>query len=233
MKRYSASGLLAATALCLTLSACTGTGGATGTTSSSGGSASSSSSTAGSTGATGSTGSTGTSGSTGSTGSGASGGSGGSGGSTVAAGPAPCTGSQITVGVGPNDGAAGHVAVAFLFTNYTDTPCTLYGYPGVAMLDSSDHQVLQATRTLRGMMGGEAPGTTSPATVVVPAHGHVAARLEWSDVPQGGVSQCPTYAGVLVTPPGTRTSTRIVSFQPIACTVQIHPVVPGTNGDLQ
>jgi hypothetical protein len=101
------------------------------------------------------------------------------------------------------------------------------------MLDSSDHQVLQATRTLRGMMGGEAPGATSPATVVVPAHGHVAARLEWSDVPQGGLSQCPTYAGVLVTPPGTRTSTRIVSFQPIACTVQIHPVVPGDNGDLQ
>ncbi|MEY9878201.1 hypothetical protein ABH931_007728 [Streptacidiphilus sp. MAP12-33] len=241
MKRNSAYGLLAAAALCLTLSACTSAGSGGSANSPSPGGATGSTSTAGSTGgATTGGGSTGSStgggstgGSTGSTTGGSTTGSSTTGGSTAAAGPAACTGSQITVGVGPNDGAAGHIAVGLLFTNVTGAPCTLYGYPGVAMLDSADHQVAQATRTLRGMMGGAAPGATSPASVVVPAHGHVSARLEWSDVPQGGLSQCPTYAGVLVTPPGTKTSTRIISFQPVACTVQIHPVVPGDNGNQQ
>jgi hypothetical protein len=223
MKRYSAAGILAASALCLTLTACNGSDGSA-SAPSTGASAAASGSTGASSGATGSTDpSSGGSTAGGSTGSG----------SPAAVGPASCTGSQITVGVGPNEGAAGHIAVALMFTNYTGTPCTLYGYPGVAALDSGDHQIAQAKRTLRGMMGGAAPGATAPATVVVPAHGHVSARLEWSDVPQGGLTQCPTYAGILVTPPGTRTSTRIVSFQPIACTLEIHPVVPGDNGNQQ
>jgi hypothetical protein len=246
MKSYSAFGILAATALCLTLSACGGgsgsPAGAPSTAASSGASASSGGTgtggtTAGSTsgGATGSTtggtgSATGTTGGTAGgsvTGGGSTGGSSGSTGSGLAA----CTGSQVTVGVGAAEGAAGHQEVALSFTNVSGTPCTLHGYPGVAALDSGDHQVAQATRSLRGMMGGAVPGATAPATITVPAHGRVSARLEWSDVPQGGLSQCPTYAGVLVTPPGTTTSTRIVSVQPVACTLQIHPVVPGSTGD--
>ena len=149
------------------------------------------------------------------------------------AGPAACTGHQITVGHGRGDGAAGHLAVVLTFTNWTGTPCTLHGYPGVAGLDAADRQVVQARRTLRGMMGGAAPGATHAPTILVPAHGVVSARVEAGDVPQGGATACPTYAGLLVTPPGTRTSTRLVAdVQLPGCAgLEVHPVVPGTTGD--
>jgi hypothetical protein len=234
MKSFSAIGIVVASALCLTLSACGGSGG-------SGSSAAGAPSTSASTGASASTGTTGTTGSTtgGTTGgsstggTGSTGGSGGSGGTTgsTANGIAACIGSQITVGVGSGGGATGHEEVALLFTNISGTSCTLYGYPGVAGLDAAGHQAVQATRTLRGFTGGAAPSAPAPSTITVPAHGRVSARLEWTDVPEGNATQCPTYEGILVTPPGTRTSTRIVSLQPVACTLQIHPIVPGSTGD--
>ncbi|MEZ0068167.1 hypothetical protein ABIA32_004191 [Streptacidiphilus sp. MAP12-20] len=227
MTRHTAFGLLAASALCLALSSCTSSGGS-GTSGTPSGPGTPAASTTSGTAATPS--GSGTSGSTGSTGS--------SGGATptvtTAAGPPPCTGSQITVGVGQSEGAAGHLVVVLSFTNYTDHACTLYGYPGVAGLDSSDNQIAQARRTLRGMMGGAAPGATEPATVVVAAHSAVSARVEATDVPQGGATSCPTYAGLLVTPPGTRASTRIVSVQLPGCSgLEVHPIVPGTTGNVQ
>ncbi|WP_042420893.1 DUF4232 domain-containing protein [Streptacidiphilus anmyonensis] len=242
MKSFSAfGGILAASALCLTLSACsssTGSAGGPTTSASSGGSASASA------GANGSTGSTGTGGTTGSTSGGATGGTAGgstsggtAGGSTTGGstggGLAACTGSQVTVGVGTGGAATGHLEVALLFTNVSGKSCTLYGYPGVAGLDSGGHQVVQATRTLRGFTGGLAQGATAPSTITVPANGRVSAMLEWTDVPEGNATSCPTYDGVLVTPPGTKTSTRLASLQPNACTLQIHPVVSGTTGDQQ
>ncbi|WP_051943042.1 DUF4232 domain-containing protein [Streptacidiphilus rugosus] len=233
MKKYSAFGILAASALCLTVSACTSTGspaaGGTGSTTAPATAAATSGGSGGSGDGSGGTGGSGTSGSTG-----GSGGSSGGATATAAAGPAPCTGSQITVGAGQGDGAAGHLAVVLSFTNYTDHACTLHGYPGVAGLDSNDNQVAQARRTLRGMMGGAAPSATAPATVLVAAHSAVSARVEATDVPAGGATSCPTYAGLLVTPPGTRASTRIVSVQLPGCSgLEVHPVVPGNTGNQQ
>ncbi|MFD0327653.1 DUF4232 domain-containing protein [Streptacidiphilus monticola] len=190
-------------AACLALSACSGSSGspiATGTAPAATPSVGVGSSAAPSDSAPADGGSGGSTGATSATG--ATGGSGGAtGATTAAAGPAACTGSQITVGHGGGEGAAGHLAVVLTFTNWTDHPCTLHGYPGVAGLDSADRQVVQARRTLRGMMGGAAPGATHAPTVLVPAHGVVSARVEASDVPQGGATACPTYAGLLVTPP--------------------------------
>ncbi|WP_052434147.1 DUF4232 domain-containing protein [Streptacidiphilus melanogenes] len=243
MKSISAFGILAASALCLTLSACSSGAGSTGSAG-----APTTSVSAGANGSTGATGSTGTGGSTGSTagsatggtaggattgGTGTSGGStGGSGGST-GGGLAACTGSQVTVGVGQGGAATGHLEVPLLFTNISGTSCTLYGYAGVAGLDANGKQAVQATRTLRGFTGGLAQGATAPSTITVPAHGRASALLEWTDVPEGNATSCPTYTSVLVTPPGTKTSTRIASIQPTACTLQIHPVVSGTTGDQQ
>ncbi|RAG84833.1 hypothetical protein DN069_14950 [Streptacidiphilus pinicola] len=238
MKRISVIGILAASALCLTVSACGGSGSPVAGAPASGSStASAPAASGGSTGTTGSTGTGGTTGSTtgGSTGGSTTGGTGGTGGSTGStgggAGAAACTGSQITVGDGGGDAATGHETVVLYFTNVSGTACTLHGYPGVAGLDSAGHQAVQATRTLNGFTGGLAQGATTMPTVTVPAHGRASARLEWTDVPEGNATSCPTYHGVLVTPPGTRTSTRIASLEPNACTFQIHPVVPGSTGN--
>lgn len=240
MKRISVLGVLAASALCLTVSACGSSGSPTAGASASGSpTASAPAGSTGATGTTGTTGSTGTGGTTGSTtggtGGSTTGGTGGTGGSTGstggAGGVAACTGSQVTVGVGAGDAATGHQTVVLYFTNVSGTPCTLYGYPGAAGLDSSGHQAVQATRTLHGFTGGLAQGATTMPTVTVPAHGRASARLEWTDVPEGNATSCPAYHGVLVTPPGTRTSTRIASVEPVACTFEIHPVVPGSTGN--
>jgi hypothetical protein len=216
--------LLGASALCLALTACSSSGSSSGSGGAEGTPATASSAPSGSAGTTG--GSTGTT-----TGGGGSTGSTTGGGSPAGAGPAACAGTQLTVTVGASDGAAGHIGVALLFHNTGASACTLYGYPGVAALDGGNQQVAQAQRTLRGYMGGAAPSVTQPSSVVVQSGGTVSARVEATDVPSGGATSCTTYAGLLVTPPGTRASTRLTAQLPGCSGLQVHPVVPGTTGD--
>lgn len=149
---------------------------------------------------------------------------------TAAAGGAPavpaCTGSQISVGDGQSGGAAGHIDIPITFLNFSDRTCTLYGFPGVAGLDSNDQQVVQAQRTTDGAMG------VIPATTVTLAPGRSAsAVIAAVDVPSGNATSCPSYPALLVTPPGTKQSTRVVLADVPGCQrLQIYPVVPGKTG---
>jgi hypothetical protein len=147
--------------------------------------------------------------------------------STSTAALAPeCVFGQLAVTSGSGGGATGHVSDVLLFKN-TSTPCTMTGYPGVAGLNSSGQEVVQAMRTLKGFMGGVPAGDSPPIVTLAP--GQVASAIvEGTDVPIGTAVTCPSYPALLVTPPNTRQSVTLNTGLPGCSAIEVHPVVMGT-----
>jgi hypothetical protein len=129
------------------------------------------------------------------------------------------------VAVGRSRAAAGHVGVALVFHNVSRAACSLYGYPGVAGLDSQGRQAVQATRSSNGYLGG----SYVTRTVVVPPGGSASALVEGTDVPTGSQS-CATYGALLVIPPGQARSQVLRVSVPGCPSIQVHPVVAGADG---
>jgi hypothetical protein len=67
---------------------------------------------------------------------------------------ATCQNGQMGVTTSAVGEGLGHASLISLFTNTSQTACTLYGYPGVAALNDQGAQVKQAQRTLTGFVGG-------------------------------------------------------------------------------
>jgi hypothetical protein len=141
-----------------------------------------------------------------------------------------CKSSQLSVSATGNSGA-GHIGVILHFKNTSDTPCTLMGYPGVAGLDASGNQVVQAQRTLNGYFRALRDGQGWPVVVLTKKE-PASAFVEGTDVPTGNATSCPTYPKLLVTPPNTTQSVTIDMSMPGCSPLQVHPVVPGTTGSL-
>ena len=141
-----------------------------------------------------------------------------------------CTSAQLAVTLGKRGQAMNQPAIAVIFTNTSSTPCTLYGYPGVAGLDAQGHQLVQAYRTPQVYIGGAPDGV--PATELSVASGAQASALIGGTAqPANGQTTCPPdYAAVLVTPPGTSTSTKLSVDFPSCEGLAITPVVPGPTG---
>lgn len=144
--------------------------------------------------------------------------------------PPNCNGAALAVSAGGPGAASGHYGFPILFRNTGSGPCTLRGYPGVAALDSSGHQVTQANRTPQGYLGGLAFTDTSLPQVVLAPGQTGSALLEGTDNPVGTATSCSSYPSLLVTPPNTTTSTRLDMSMPGCSGLSIHPVVAGTSG---
>lgn len=127
---------------------------------------------------------------------------------------------------GRGGAATGHVGIALVFRNVSQTACSLYGYPGVAGLDSQGRQATEATRASSGFLGG----SYTIRTVVLPPGGSASALVEGADVPSGSETPCATYPALLVTAPGQTRSQVLRVSMPGCPTIQVHPVVPGIDG---
>ncbi len=149
------------------------------------------------------------------------------------AGTALCAGPNVGASGKMASSAAGHQGVVLLFVNNGSTSCVLYGYPGAAGLNAGGAQVVQAQRTLTGMMGGLAPGVTALPRVTLAPGQTASAVVEGTDVPSGTETSCPTYPSLLVTAPNAKVSVTIPLALPGCSGLQVHPVVPGTSGSTQ
>jgi hypothetical protein len=128
--------------------------------------------------------------------------------------------------------AAGHVALILVFNNVSRTrTCEIIGYPGVDLVTASGATVAHLKRTLRGMAGGEPAGVTAPQPVILMPGQSASALAEASDVPQGGITQCGSYA-LLITVPNQYVSVPGGPAMLPRCEAEIHPVVPGTTGGM-
>jgi hypothetical protein len=162
---------------------------------------------------------------------------------TAVASSAPlCTNGQVVVSDSGGGAGLGHEDQVLLFANHSTSTCTLTGYPGVAGLNATGQQVVQATRTLSGYLGGLWNGATTPPRVSLSPGQTASAIVEGTDNPIGTATSCPYYVNLLVTPPNLTNSVRVSVFGlgapptsglPGCSTIEVHPVVPGSRGTVQ
>ncbi|MCW2496257.1 MAG: hypothetical protein JWQ77_2181 [Jatrophihabitans sp.] len=124
----------------------------------------------------------------------------------------------------PGTGGDSHSSIIVVFTNHGSLACSLYGYPGAAVLDSGDRQIVQAKRSLNGFLGG--CGCRRPAQLRILPRQTASALIEGDN---GGGDECLRGRALLVTPPNTTASTRI-TFRDYSCHVEVHPVITGSKG---
>jgi hypothetical protein len=141
-----------------------------------------------------------------------------------------CTDDQLTTTLGKSGVGLGHVGQTVVFTNVSTTACTLYGYPGVAGLDAAGTQIMQATRTPSGYLGGLWSTPNGPPPTVALAPGQAASGLVEGVDNQVGAMPCVQLSGLLVTAPTTTRSVDLPSDSPECDGLEVHPVVPGTSG---
>ncbi|HEY3941003.1 MAG TPA: DUF4232 domain-containing protein [Acidimicrobiales bacterium] len=145
---------------------------------------------------------------------------------STSAGVAGCQVAQLDVVPQEGSGAAGTIELSVELTNHSTTSCSLFGYPGMQLLDASGNDL--PTDVIRG--GGPpfpvAAANQGPTTVVLGAGQSAAFSLSYSDVPVGGETSCPTSAHALVTPPGDLTSATVaLTIAPCGGgTVHVSPV---------
>jgi hypothetical protein len=92
------------------------------------------------------------------------------------AGPGRCTAAVLRGEVHQLDSAAGNRYADLVVTNTGATPCTLYGYGGLQLLDAAGHAL--PTTALR-----DEPPT--PTLVTLAPNGTAVKRLHWGVVPTG------------------------------------------------
>jgi hypothetical protein len=150
--------------------------------------------------------------------------------STTTSAPASttCQASQLSLSAQLGNGAAGQIEQNISMRNTSSTSCTLSGYPGMQLYDSSQNPI--PTNVVRGMQNFGTPAANSPAELVTLLPGALASfTVHYSDVPVGNETSCPTSASAHVTPPNDTTSAT-VSLQIAPCnggTVHVSPVYAG------
>lgn len=110
-------------------------------------------------------------------------------------GPSPCATSDLTVSLGPSNGAAGSVYQTIVFTNHSSTTCTLYGFAGVSLVTAPPYTQIG--------LAAQRGGTTPLKLITLPSGAIASAALRIVDALNFGSATCgPTKAAFLrVYPP--------------------------------
>lgn len=142
---------------------------------------------------------------------------GGSTGSATASGPGLCTPTVATFTVGPAEGAAGTGFLPVHVTNASQRSCVTTGYPGVALLNASGSQILQAQRET---------GYGQKSTTITLAPGEQATALIATSAQSDNGAACPTSPAFLFTLPDNTDSTKLTAVLSL-CNVKVRPFVKG------
>jgi hypothetical protein len=149
----------------------------------------------------------------------------------IAAGPGPCSTGGLKLSVGQASGTAGSIYYPLVFTNVSGASCTMYGYPGVALVSAPGAAVVGAPAVRDPTFPPEVvtltPGSQAHASLQV----GVAANYPASDCKPA------TADWLQVFPPGEYAAL-YVSFTAQTCTgdvgdgsiLGIFVVRPGTTG---
>jgi hypothetical protein len=150
--------------------------------------------------------------------------------SPASAGPAPCPTSGLTVKAGLSQGTAGSIYQVIEFTNVSGSPCTLYGFPGVALTSGT------APSTQVGLAASRSNATA--ATVITLAAGQTAsALLRIVDALNFPSADCsPTATSYLQIYPPNQTAAIYLAYKSTGCTstkvnlLSVSVVTTGTGG---
>jgi hypothetical protein len=145
----------------------------------------------------------------------------------AAAGVPACSSRYLRAGIGQPNGAAGSTYLEITFTNLNNTPCTLYGYPGVVLANGTPVTPVGAPAD---RVGGGA------TTVTLAPQGVASAQLRIVDAGNFPASQCGPVATtwIQVIPPN-QTAPLYVSDNTTGCSnsathlLTIEVVKPGSG----
>jgi Protein of unknown function (DUF4232) len=145
------------------------------------------------------------------------------------AGNSACGNGALTISASDGNGASGHNRYVLLFHNVSASTCTLHGYPGLDALAASGSLLAHAKRVPMGFMGGSRKG--EPTVRLAPG-GYASAIVEFATVQQGTGNACDVQSAKIAVTAANTTRSVILNRSVTACSLQIHPTVPGRSGDL-
>jgi Protein of unknown function (DUF4232) len=112
-----------------------------------------------------------------------------------------CFSSELRLRRGREGAAAGHIGFEVGFKNISAATCTLYGYPGMQMLNANGNSL--ATLVHRGI--AYTVPTVPKRIVMLAPGGEASFDLGYDDSTGYGLKECPTSARVEITPPNAYT----------------------------
>jgi hypothetical protein len=144
--------------------------------------------------------------------------------STTTAASSACN--RITASAGASQGAAGTSTGVITVTNTGTTTCTANGYPTVALLSGSGAP-LTVTMVNGLSVNLSGPANAAPSLVSVAPSSTAQFAYQYSDVPVGSETSCPTSELATVTMPGATTASRSFALAIGPCgngTIRVSPV---------
>lgn len=147
---------------------------------------------------------------------------------TSAAGTTACT--RITASPGQGQGAAGTITGFVTVTNAGTTPCTVSGYPTMALFSGSGAPL--TVTIVNGLsVSISTPANAPPTSFSVAPSATAQFAYQFSDVPVGTETSCPTSESASVTMPGSTTSSPPFQLAIGPCgngTIRVSPVYAGS-----
>jgi hypothetical protein len=139
-----------------------------------------------------------------------------------------CHTSQLGARLVHTGAAAGSVGQTIAFTNNSSSACTLYGYPGLLMLNAKGQPL--PTQVHRGSSATVHP--EAPSTVTLDPGQSASFALGYADATGYPGQHCPASASLEVTPPNTFhqlvISDHLNPYGPCG-NITVSPVYPGTG----
>jgi Domain of unknown function (DUF4232) len=132
-----------------------------------------------------------------------------------------CVTGALGIRLGQPGAAAGNRYLPIVFTNTSGKACTLYGYPGVSLLDAAGKQI--------GAPASREAGSTPKLVTVAPG---ASASAAVHTAAQGVAPSCgPTSTQIRVYVPDERTAVALTAaLADCGGVFSVLPVVPGTTG---
>jgi len=144
--------------------------------------------------------------------------------STTAAASSACN--RITASAGQSQGAAGTITGVITVTNTGTSTCTANGYPQVALLSGSGAP-LTVTMVNGLSVNLSGPANAAPSLVSVAPSSTARFAYQYSDVPVGSETTCPTSEMATVTMPGATAASPTFALAIGPCgsgTIRVSPV---------
>ena len=135
---------------------------------------------------------------------------------------------HITASAGQGQGAAGTITGVITVTNTGTSTCTAFGFPKLALYSGSGAPL--SLTMVNGLSVDLAPPANKPPSAVAVAPSSTARfSYQYSDVPTGNETSCPTSETAAVTMPGATTSSSLFRLSIAPCnkgTIWVSPVYP-------
>lgn len=138
--------------------------------------------------------------------------------------------SHITASPGQGQGAAGTITGVITVTNAGTTSCTVNGYPTMALFSGSGAP-LTVTMVNGLTVTVSSAASAPPSSFSVAPSSTAQFAYQFSDVPVGSETSCPTSESASVTMPGSTTASSSFQLAIGPCgggTIRVSPVYAGS-----